>query len=366
MTLDLGLSDGYAIAQSDIRRGATGSPVAITGLGAVSALGQDLSQFWHALKNGLGGIGLQTRFSPDRFRCKLAGQCDEAAVKLSPGPFSFEIARSSLFVRLALYAAQQAFVDGNCGVDDRQLVPQLSGRGQIHLGVAMGGLPNIEAGVLRQEDKGVRKTLPFLIPSLIPNMAASMIALRHEIHGPQYTIAGACAAGAQALGLAMHAISRGECDWALAGGAEAVTTPIAYSGFEAMSATTTEIDSDKTPRPFDVQRDGLVPGEGAAIVLLESLDQARARGKKIHGLLRGYANNSGAESLTAISVEPTVKCMQAALDDAGILAEDVDMVFAQASGTWNGDLSEALALREVFGQCEEKFGFIQYTSSNDD
>lgn len=200
-----------------------------------------------------------------------------------------------------------------------------------------------------QERRGPRRTTPFLIPSLIPNMAASMIALRHRMGDVQQTIAGACASGSQAIGEAMRAIRDGVCDWVLAGGAEAVTTPITYSGFEAMRALCLADDPTRAPRPFDAARDGMIVGEGAAAFVLEEESRARARGAPILGRIVGYATNSGAPDLSAISVEDAVRSMRGALDDAELTPDDIDGIFAQSSGMISGDAAELAAIQTVFG-----------------
>lgn len=325
----------------------------VTGIGVATPLGTGLPEVWDALLAGRSGIAGVTRFDAGRFACRLAGEVDDALLDLVRGPYAFEIRRMSAFVRHALHAAGRALLDG--GLLDGGLAggPEGGGPlppdGAIFMGVAMGGLPSIEAGVLKQESRGPRKTTPFLIPSLIPNMAAGMTALRYGFRGPQYTAAGACASGAQALGQALGAIRSGACRWALAGGAEAVTTPITWSGFEAMRALSLSPDPDRTPRPFDRSRDGLIPGEGAAVFLLEERSHAEARGAAIRGELSGYATNSGCgDEITGIPVADTAACMAAALADAGIGPADVGCVFAQASGQPRGDAAELEAVRQVF------------------
>lgn len=315
----------------------------VTGIGVATPLGTRTEEWWDALLAGRSGIADVTRFDPARFACRFAGEVDDTRLDPVQGPFSFEIKRMSTFVRHALHAAGRALADG--GMGGGPLPPG----GGIFMGVAMGGLPSIEAGVLKQERQGPRKTTPFLIPSLIPNMAASMTALRHGFRGQQHTSAGACASGAQALGQALQAIRSGTCRWALAGGAEAVTTPITWSGFEAMRALSLAPDPDRAPRPFDRARDGMIPGEGAAVFLLEERQHAEARGAAILGELSGYATNSGCgEEITGIPVADTSACMSAALADAGVAPADVGCVFAQASGQVRGDAAELEAVRHVF------------------
>ncbi|MFH9005854.1 beta-ketoacyl-[acyl-carrier-protein] synthase family protein [Streptomyces afghaniensis] len=327
--------------------------VVVTGVGVVCSLGSTVDELWQGLIARRSGIVPVTRFDPDRFRSRLAGQVDDAVVTFEKGPFQFEVRRMSAFVRYALFAADRAVADsglatatdqdGLGGQEPRARPPG----GAVFLGVAMGGLPSIEAGVLKQEQQGVRKTSPFLIPSLIPNMAASVIALRHGMEAEQMTIAGACASGGQAVGHAVRAIRSGARTWAIAGGSEAVTTAITYSGFEAMRALSRGEDPDLTPRPFDRLRDGMIVGEAAAVFVLEDRAHAEARGAVIHGEVTGFAANSGCDDITGISTRHITRCMTGALADAGVEPDAVDCVFAQASGMIQGDAAELEAVRAL-------------------
>ncbi|MBS2964834.1 beta-ketoacyl-[acyl-carrier-protein] synthase family protein [Actinocrinis puniceicyclus] len=313
--------------------------VVVTGIGIVCPLGASADDLWQGLAAGRSGIGPVTRFDPSRFKSRLAGEVDEAALSAAPGPLHFEIRRMSAFVRYAVFAADRA-------IEDSGLEPAADGGG-VCLGVSMGGLPNIEAGVLTQERRGVHKTSPFLIPSLIPSMATSMIALRHGIGQEQVTITGACASGCQALGHALREIRSGARTWMIAGGSEAVITPITYSGLQAMGALSRSEDPQRAPRPFDRDRDGLIVGEAAAVFVLEDRAHAEGRGAVIYGELAGYAANSGREDITGISASQAAACMNGAIADAGLTAGDVDCVFAQASGMVQGDAAELEAVRLV-------------------
>lgn len=323
--------------------------VVVTGMGVVCPLGATADELWQGLVTGRSGIAPVTRFDPGRFHSRLAGQIDDSVVTFAPGPLQFETPRMSAFVRYALFAAERALEDSGLGptadsgavaAAHRPCPP----RGGVYLGVSMGGLPSIEAGVLRQEQQGVRRTSPFLIPSLIPNMAASVIALRQGIEGEQVTVAGACASGVQAMGQAMRAIRSGARTWAIAGGAEAVITPITYSGFQAMRVLSRHQDPEATPRPFDRSRDGIVVGEAAAVFVLEERAHAEARGAVIHGELTGFDANSGGDSLTGLSARHVTRCMAGAVADAGLEPDAIDCVFAQASGMVQGDAAELEAL----------------------
>ncbi|MGW8378143.1 beta-ketoacyl-[acyl-carrier-protein] synthase family protein [Streptomyces sp. ODS28] len=357
--------------------------VAVTGIGVLCPLGASPGDLWSGLIGGRSGVGPLTRFDPARFQSGYAGEIDDSAVVIGPGALDFEAKRMSAFVRYALFAAGRALEDSGIGsyegqpyggegrsyegqryagearsygaedrsyeegANSRAVPPRYPPDGAVVLGVAMGGLPSVEAGVLRQERRGVRKTSPYLIPSLIPNMAASAVALHHGIEDEQTTVAGACASGCQALGQAMRAIRSGARTWALAGGAEAVTTPITYSGFEAMRVLSRGADPGRTPRPFDRTRDGMVVGEAAAVFVLEDRAHAEARGARIHGELSGFAGNSGSEGIAGVSAGHAARCMASALADAGLGPEAIDCVFAQASGMIQGDAAELEAIRAV-------------------
>ncbi|QEV20544.1 beta-ketoacyl-[acyl-carrier-protein] synthase family protein [Streptomyces alboniger] len=330
--------------------------VVVTGAGVLCPLGSTVEELWQGLVAGRSGIAPLTRFDAGRFHSRHAGQVDDSVVTFAPGPLQFETKRMSAFVRYALFAADRALDDSGLGgpaqtgADVRRYPPG----GGVYLGVAMGGLPSIEEGVLRQERRGVRRTSPFLIPSLIPNMAASVIALRHGIEEEQVTVAGACASGSQAIGQAMRAIRSGARTWAVAGGAEAVITPITYSGFQAMRVLSRHDDPQTTPRPFDRSRDGIVVGEGAAVLVLEERAHAEARGAVIHGELTGFDATSGGDDLTAISSRHVTRCLSGALADAGLEPDAVDCVFAQASGMVQGDAAELEALEALTADTDHK------------
>ncbi|HEV7878316.1 beta-ketoacyl-[acyl-carrier-protein] synthase family protein [Bradyrhizobium sp.] len=323
---------------------ASGKRAVITGIGAVSALGVSVTEVWRQLLLGETGVRPISRFAADRFVSSLAAEVDDARVVLGEGPFDFEMRRMALFVRFAVAAGEAALADAKLCINDG------SASGAMHVGVSMGGLPNIEAGIMRQESKGPRKTTPFLIMSLIPSMAASMLAQRAGFEGRQLTFAGACAAGSQALGAALEAIRRGEHSWILAGGAEAVTTPITFSGFEAMRLLSRGGDPALAPRPFDRGRDGFVIGEGAALFVVEELERAGARGATIYGEISGTATSTGVDGLLLQAPESIAACIRAAIQDAGLEPDDIDAVYAQGSGLVRGDRAEVEALRAVFGR----------------
>jgi 3-oxoacyl-[acyl-carrier-protein] synthase II len=308
-------------------------------MGVVSALGVSSERFWERLLRGCSGIRPLTRFPCERFTSRLAAQVDDDALPLPAGPYAHELKRMDRFVRYAVGAAGEALMRSR--IRDGPL-----DGGGVFLGVGMGGLPNMEAGVVRQDARGPKKVTPYLIPSLIPNMAASMTVLTFDLDGPQYTIAGACASGLQALGLALSQIRGGSLEWALAGGTEGVVTPIAFSGFEAMRVLST-VATD-TPRPFDDGADGMIVGEGAAVFVLEERSRAEARGAVIHGELSGFATSTGGDQIALQSAQAMARSMGFALGDARLQPRDIDCIYSHASGIRRGDACELEAVRAVF------------------
>lgn len=318
--------------------------VVVTGVGLVSPLGASPGVFWERLLFGPSGIGPLTRFPCERFAARVAAEVDERMLLWPAGAFAHEKKRMDRFVQYAVSAAGTALEDSRvlAGAGD-------AGEGSgLCIGVGMGGLPNMEAGVVRQDALGPRKISPYLIPSLIPNMAASMTALNFGLTGPQYTLAGACASGLQALGLAMSMIRAGSWQWALAGGTEGVITPIAFSGFQALRVLSKTADPVGTPRPFDENADGMVVGEGAAMFVLEERARAEARGAAIYGELTGHATSTGGDQIALQSATAMAASMTAALCDAGMAARDVDCIYSHGSGVRHGDASELEAVQAVF------------------
>ncbi len=319
--------------------------VVITGAGVVSPLGNTPARFANRLFEGGSGIGPVTRFDTARFQCRLAGEAHaEGLDDAISGSFAHEMVRMDRFVRYSVIAARGACRES--GVGNGHGIPP---RGAVYVGVGMGGLPNIETGILRQEARGPRKTLPYLIPSLIPNMAASMVSLDLAFEGPQYTFSSACASGNQALGAAFHAIRAGDRHWALAGGSEAVITPITFSGFQAMHALSYRNDAC-TPRPFDRARDGMIVGEGAAMFVLEEAEHAASRGATVLGRITGYATTTGGGGITLRSSSAASRCMSEAVEDSGLAAAEIDLIFAQAPGMPHDD-RELAAITTTFDDC---------------
>lgn len=324
---------------------ATDHAAAITGLGLVTPLGTGVEDNWRALTAGHSGIGPITRFDPTGYPVRCAGEVDDPHLaSLVPRARQRHMDRYALLgVAAAMKALQDASLVGS--IDHRD-------RAAVVMGVGIGGLETLEKGCEALHQRGPRFVHPYFIPMLIPNMAAGWISMLTGIRGASLTVATACASGAHALGEALALIRRGQADVVLAGGSEAAVTPVGVAGFAAMRALSTrEVDPPLASCPFDVQRDGFVIAEGAAVLVLESMRRARDRGARIHALVTGSGTSSDAHDLTQPDPEGrgALRAMREALRDAGLGPEHVDHVNAHATSTPLGDLAEARALRGLLG-----------------
>ncbi|HEX3526911.1 MAG TPA: beta-ketoacyl-[acyl-carrier-protein] synthase family protein [Thermoanaerobaculia bacterium] len=317
--------------------------VVITGAGVVSPLGGTLTELWRGLEDGESAVRPLSRFDASRFACRIAAEVSPSVCPPAEGPYAHEVRRGGKFVHFAVAAAERAASDGRLRLDG-----EAAASCALYLGVSTGGLDEMENAVIRQETRGARKVSPYQITSMLPNMAAGLIALRNDFTGPQYTISGACASGSQAIGQAFHAIRSRVVDCALAGGADGVLTPIAFSSFQAMRMLSTRNGGRPTPRPFDCDSDGIVLGEGAVVFCLEERERAVRRGARIYAEIEGYATCSGGGGVALPSTSDTLRCLRLALADARRDSADVDCVYAQAAGVRKGDESELDALQALF------------------
>ena len=319
----------------------------MTGLGLVTPLGNDVESTWSGLVEGRSGAGPITLFDATdqdvRFACEVKD--------FDPSPFMDrkEVKRSDRFVQFSLATAEQA-VDA---ADLREALPGLpKERFGVIIGSGIGGLMTLETQHLRMLDRGPDRVSPFFIPMFIADMAAGLISMRYGARGPNYATVSACASSAHALGLAYRSIRTGEADVMIAGGTEATITPLCTAGFAAMKALSTRNDDPSTAsRPFDKYRDGFVLGEGAATLVLESLDHARGRGAPILAELVGFGQSADAYHMTAPAPEGAGAqlAIRSALADAQVDTEDVDYVNAHGTSTPQNDATETAALKNVFG-----------------
>jgi len=319
--------------------------VVITGIGMISPLGIGNEPTWQGLIEGRSGIGRITKFDAKDFACQIAGEVrgfdPEQWIEKK------EVKKSDTFIHYAVAAAQMAIDDS--GLDWKKEDPDRFG---VIIGSGIGGLPLIEEMHRKMLERGPGRISPFFIPGLIVNLASGHISIRFNCRGPSSAPATACATGAHAIGDAFKIIQRDEADVMFGGGSEAVITPLAVGGFSAMRALSTRNDEpERASRPFDLNRDGFVMGEGAGVLLLEERERALARGAKIYAELTGYGMSSDAYHITSPSEDGAgmTRVMQRALKDARLAPGDIQYINAHGTSTPVGDRIETLAIKTVFG-----------------
>lgn len=333
--------------------------VVITGLGALSPLGNTAAETWAGAIEGRSGAGQITRFDSSAFASTIAAEIKN----FEPTKYLEvkEIKRHDLFSQYAIATAQEAW-------DDSKLEGASYDRVRIGciLGIGIGGLPVFEKYHQAVLEGGPRKISPFLIPALISNLGPGNVAIRFGLKGINYTITSACASGTHAIGESYRLISTGLQDVMLTGGSESAVTPIGVGGFCAMKALSTRNDEpQKASRPFDRDRDGFVLGEGSATLVLESLDSAVTRGAKIYAEVLGYGASCDAYHITAPCVDGdgAIRCMKNALEDAGLKPEQISYINAHGTSTDANDLTETLAIKAVFGEWAHKGLLVSSTKS---
>ncbi|MHB1308965.1 MAG: beta-ketoacyl-ACP synthase II [Limisphaerales bacterium] len=320
--------------------------VVITGLGAVTPLGNDVETLWRALLASECGVERISAFDPAPFDCQIAAEVRNLDV-LAAFPSPKEVRRTDRFSQFGIHAAWQAIRDSGANLDqlDRDRIG-------VFIGSGIGGLSTTTEQHKILLERGPGRLSPFMIPMLIGNMASGMVSMYHNLRGPNYATCSACATANHAVGEAWRTIKMGDADMILAGGAEATIVPIGIGGFCAMRAMSTRnAEPKRASRPFDADRDGFVMGEGAGVVVLEDLDHARARGARIYAELAGYGNTADAHHLTAPSPggEGAARCMRMALRSAGLNPEDISYINAHGTATPHGDVAETQAIKTVFG-----------------
>jgi 3-oxoacyl-[acyl-carrier-protein] synthase II len=320
--------------------------VVVTGLGLITPVGIGVDASWHGLIEGRSGIGLITQFDASQFPTKIAGE----VVGFNPEDFieTKEIKKMDRFIHFAVAAATMAMNDSGLKITEAN-----AERTGVFVGSGMGGLHTIEHYHSAFLEKGPRRISPFFIPMLVVNLASGQISIRFGAKGPNSAVATACATGSHAIGDACKIIQRGDADAMIAGGTEAVITPLGIGGFNAMKALSTRNDEpEKASRPFDVDRDGFIMGEGAGIVILESLQSATERGARIYAEVVGYGMTADAYHITAPAPggEGAARCMAIALKDAEIRPAEVNYINAHGTSTKYGDELETQAIKKVFGE----------------
>jgi 3-oxoacyl-[acyl-carrier-protein] synthase II len=322
--------------------------VVITGLGAVTPIGNDVETFWSNLKNGVSGIRKIEAFDTTDYDCQIGGEVRD----FDPKPFfknPKDVRRTDRFAQLALAASKMALEDG--GIDVEKL--KRRDRFGVIVSSGIGGLRTLQDQQTILLTRGPSRNSPFTIPMLISNMASGLISMEYGLRGPNMCIVTACATSNNAIGESWRIIKFGDADIFLAGGSEAPIVAIGLAGFSAMKALSTRNDEpERASRPFDRDRDGFVISEGAGIVVVEELEHARERGAKIYCELTGYGASADAYHMTAPppNGEGAVRAMQVALEHACISPDQVDYINAHATSTDIGDICETRAIKKVFGE----------------
>src|SRR6266550_3397814 len=321
--------------------------VVITGLGAVTPIGNDVETFWSNLKNGVSGVRRIQAFDTTGYDCQIAG----AVQDFDPKQFfknPKDVRRTDRFAQLAMAAAKMALEDSGIEVENW--------RGRDRFGVivssGIGGLKTLQDQHTILLTRGPSRNSPFTIPMLISNMASGLISMEYGLRGPNMCIVTACATSNNAIGESWRIIKFGDADIFLAGGSEASIVPIGLAGFSAMKALSTRNDEpERASRPFDRDRDGFVIGEGAGVVVVEELERAKKRNAKIYCELVGYGLSADAHHMTAPPHDGggAAKAMELALEHAQLSIDQVDYINAHATSTGLGDVAETRAIKTVFG-----------------
>jgi 3-oxoacyl-[acyl-carrier-protein] synthase II len=320
--------------------------VVVTGLGAITPLGLNVRDSWDSAVAGRIGIGPITQFDASAFPVQIAGEVKDfdPAVYIEPK----EIKKMDRFIHLALAASVMAAEDAGLTV-----TPDIEERVGVIIGSGIGGLPSIEYYHRMLMEKGPRRVSPFFIPMVCINLASGNVSIRLGAKGPNSAVVTACATGSHSIGEALKIIQRGDADIMIAGGSESVICPLSVAGFAAMKALSTRNDEPlKASRPFDIDRDGFVLGEGTGILVIESLESALARNAHIYAEVSGYGMTGDAYHISAPAPEGegAGRCMKMALKDAGIAPDKIDYINAHGTSTKFGDELETMAIKRVFGE----------------
>jgi len=338
------MSSGRTLTMSEM----TKRRVVVTGVGAVTPLAVGAEQSWQALCQGKSGVARITKFDSSGFKTQIAAEVKD----FHPEDFldKKKIRRTDPFIHYALVAAHMA-------LDDSELIINASNADRVGVvvGSCAGGMVTYEKSLFALREGGPGSVSPFFIPGFVANMAAGEISIACGARGPSKCVVSACATGSYNIGDAFRLIQCGEADAMIAGGSEAYIIPIGIAGLDRMRAISQRNDEpQKASRPFDKDRDGFVLGEGAGIIILEELSSAMKRGAKIYAELVGYGSNIDAFHVTEPDYQNQAKCIQLALNDAAISANDVDYINAHGTSTILNDIAETKAIKAVLGQHSRK------------
>jgi 3-oxoacyl-[acyl-carrier-protein] synthase II len=320
--------------------------IVVTGMGALSPVGNDVPSLWHAMKNGVSGVAPITHFDATPYETRFA-----AEVKAFD-PLQFiekkEARRMDRFVQFAIAATREALADAGL-----EITPQNAERIAVGIGTGIGGVGMLSDEIINLHTKGARRVSPFFIAAILPDSASGQVAITYGAKGNNLAVTAACATGGTALGEAMSVLKRGDADVVISGSSEAALVPICFAGFNIMNALSRRNDEPtKASRPFDKTRDGFVVGEGAGILILETEEHARARGARIYAELAGYGMTADANHMVQPGAggEGMARAMQVAMKHACIEPKDVHYVNAHGTSTPLNDKTETLALKRAFGE----------------
>ena len=331
--------------------------VVVTGMGAITPVGNNVKDTLEGLKSGKNGIAPITLFDTENFKAKLGAEVKD----FNPRDYLEvnEVLRTDRYAQFAVAAAQQAVEES--GIEGT-VAPE---RFSVIFGTGIGGINTFETEYGKLMEKGPRRVSPLFIPMMIANMASGMIAIRHDCRGSAMPAVTACASGSNAIGEAMRLIRHGYADAAIAGGAEAAISPSAIAGFVNMKALSTSEDPEAASLPFDKRRGGFVIGEGAVALILEEYEHAKARGAKIYGEVCGYGSTCDAHHITAPHPEARggAQAMADAMREAGYTENDRVYVNAHGTGTPMNDSLETIAIKKALGEEAAKRAYVSSTKS---
>ena len=319
--------------------------VVVTGMGAITPIGNSVEEFWNGIKEGKTGFGPITYFDTADYRCKLAAEVKD----FDPAQYMDKKSarRMEQFCQFAVAAAGQAISDA--GLDMEQEDPYMVG---CSVGSGIGSLQAMEREYDRLKEKGPGRVGPMLVPLMISNMAAGNVSIAYGLKGKSLNVVTACATGTHSIGEAYRTIQYGDADVMIAGGTESSITPIGIAGFSALTALSFSEDPERASIPFDKERNGFVMGEGSAIVVLEELEHAKRRGAKIYAVLTGYGCSSDAYHITSPAEDGSgaATAMLNALKDGGVAPEELTYINAHGTSTHHNDLFETRAIKLAFGE----------------
>ncbi|APH05926.1 beta-ketoacyl-ACP synthase II [Bacillus weihaiensis] len=323
--------------------------VVVTGLGALSPIGNDVETMWQNAINGVSGIGPITRVDASQFPAKVAAELKD--FKIEEYMDKKDARKMDRFTQYAVVSSLMAVKDANLEITDEN-----ANRIGVWIGSGIGGMETFEQQYKLLLEKGPRRVSPFFVPMLIPDMATGQVSIALGAKGFNSCTVTACATGTNSIGDAYRVIERGEADVMISGGTEAPLTEMSFAGFSANKALSTNPDPKTASRPFDQDRDGFVMGEGAGILVLEELEHALARGAKIYAEIVGYGATGDAHHITAPAPngEGGARAMKQAIDGSGLQAEEIDYINAHGTSTPYNDKFETLAIKEVFGEHANK------------